>query len=629
MEARNGQHGMGQQDFSMSPLQPENPTTHKDARSAYGTQEWDASATNHANKDPISDASRLIDSDTSYHHTPSPADKVPSHLIRPVARLTPFLCLVPTTIISLLLLAGNKRQWTVPDNVVHFIDNNLSVVQAVTQVIANILGFFTMFVICKLLHYFSRLQLLGKFVSIDGIRLYTGLLNRSMNTDIPFGYLILLGLFISAGMAPSAIWAGAIAPISVTRTQNDAISIPSYENIDMLSYDWSSRDGLNASQTNRGYFTYNVGEHYMGRLMEAAAESTTVDNSSRLHTKLDNTGFVYIGRSFGVGASAGLVDDSLRQNTLAQKYSYQEMGYRATVACIRNLTNSYHLRCDGDGSTDICWAVGSLPNSVPGTTEGAAYAWGGDNTVAMGVVTNPDVPRKIVAMTTGINYVALNNTQCEWTFEPTAFTVSVSLDSKNITVTSDSAAAVTDIEPSGMLSFLANWQYTLISSDQTSRYTSLLGSSIYTNIVNYELSQGVQNVDATSNETSILRGLEQSLEGMMDDMLACYASAQLVVAKVQTSEACQVTVRAIGLGQEAWIITVVVLNLLVLALTVFEGFRTHLWGKLEKFDYLDPAHLFIGAANAQGWSNHALAPDNIKLWSVKQDGWAFLMGSKG
>jgi hypothetical protein len=70
----------------------------------------------------------------------------------------------------------------------------------------------------------------------------------------------------------------------------------------------------------------------------------------------------------------------------------------------------------------------------------------------------------------------------------------------------------------------------LISTDQTSLYSSLVGNSINASVGNYITAAANRNGDPLTEGEATLAGLSNSVEAMIDDILTCYASAQLMVA---------------------------------------------------------------------------------------------------
>jgi hypothetical protein len=78
-----------------------------------------------------------------------------------------------------------------------------------------------------------------------------------------------------------------------------------------------------------------------------------------------------------------------------------------------------------------------------------------DSVVAIGVATDLEEIGRIIGIAAGASYDTLNDTQCTIDFQPALFNVTVDTINHNITITPiEGVANATDIEPSGMLTFL-------------------------------------------------------------------------------------------------------------------------------------------------------------------------------
>ncbi|ETS86574.1 hypothetical protein PFICI_00402 [Pestalotiopsis fici W106-1] len=523
-----------------------------------------------------------------------------------IAKWLPFLALVPTTILSIVLFAGNAHNWVAPDSTYSFISTNRTVSQVAVQVIAYTLGMLNTSVVCRLLQYITRKRLSTRSISLDSLRFWTGIQSQKLLTNIPVYMSTSLAFFCLLSVGPSAVWTGALTPIEIISNRSAVLSVPNYSNTSMLVYNWGERFGSYSRQSDQGLFTYNVGEQYMPHLMNSLATATTVDGSARVHSKLDNTGFSYIGRSHGVGAPIGLVDDALSITPHATGYTYIESGYKAHVDCIYNSSADFSLQCQDSSYYVVCAAKGYLPNSLPGQQESLDYmGYSSSPIAAIGVTSNPAQPRRMLATATGTDYEQLNNIQCEWEFTPSQFSVSTSFAAKNISVTlvpqdlTSTPEAVDDFEPKGNLTFLANWQFNLMSSDLSSLYSSFLGKSINANIENYRFAHASNSTQPElSDEEATLGGLEAALEAVMDDLLLGYAGAQLMVPNVSSDVDAHLLTRAVKFGQTSWIVAIFAFNIVLLVWTIVEATRTWGWKGLTIFDFTDPAALVLGTAKA-------------------------------
>jgi hypothetical protein len=334
------------------------------------------------------------------HSTPEESPE----LVGLLGKFRVFMPLIPTTIISSLLLAGNAYSWTVPVTDYETIVDNRGSVQLLVQVIASGLGLLHITVVGLLVNYSSRLKLAKAPTSLDTLQLWSNVLSRQLNWSLPLHFLILLLGFLGFCTVPAALWAAAITPVSVSAFESGTISIASYSNLSFLQARYTDRTGLPSVSTKKGMFTYNPEEAYLGSLLYSASSATTIDGSIRQHAKFDYSRFTYHGRSFGVGASVGLMDDEFTQNSLATQYEFQETGYYPIVNCIYNESAAYILNDVGweapDG-THVYFASGYLPNSGE-RQEWARYpGFNMDAIVAIGVSSTTDAVGHILGIAAG------------------------------------------------------------------------------------------------------------------------------------------------------------------------------------------------------------------------------------
>jgi hypothetical protein len=350
---------------------------------------------------------------------------------------------------------------------------------------------------------------------------------------------------------------------------------------------------------------------FLGQHLQAASTATTINGGTSLREKLDFTGFNYVNRSHGVGASVGLMDDKILTNPLALSYWYLEPGYKSDVQCIYNRSTAYSLEKLDSASTgglSVWEAQGRLPNSDWSGFEIASYVgWGNATIVAIGVYSRTDSTRRILGIAAGDGYEFLNATQCETFYEPTIFNVSVEIAGKNITISSlTSNGSIQDIEPSGMLTFLTNWQFSIIASDQTSLYSSLIGNSFNTSIVNYQAAQDSLHGRPLSIENATLPGLQNSINAMIDSMLTGYASAQIMVARETRIVKATVGVQAMRFGDFKYILAVAVISFATLVLIAVDAWRTKVWTRRPELDFMNTNDLIMGMAagyEKEGWGD--------------------------
>jgi hypothetical protein len=309
------------------------------------------------------------------------------------------------------------------------------------------------------------------------------------------------------------LWAGAITPVLTTVPYPSTILIPQYTpDVDALY--WNRTDSnfiqLGADSTNStalGDFSFFPVYPFGGRILNTAASSST-----KAHDKYDNSRFSYLGRSFGVGASVGLAGDILNIPNV-ESYTYFETGYRTNVSCITNSTSAFYIAPLNETRyfylpIDYV-AVVILPNSNVSKIMTPFYT--GSNTVnltlpeyttaypiigfetespllAVGAVSGNGRNMLGLASSGAIldqypKYQFLNQTQCEVTFTPRTFQVTVNTTGLLIQVSDVGEADELLVDPTtakfgagmGVLAQRSLIQILLLSFINTSLYTSVVG----------------------------------------------------------------------------------------------------------------------------------------------------------
>jgi hypothetical protein len=510
--------------------------------------------------------------------------------VKPLAKYGIFSRLLFTTTISSLLLARSIRNWAVtgPGGLYHLVQSKRASTQLVVQVLANFLGLIHVTILGILINHTTRLRLASTATSLDTICFWHDLCSRNIEWNLPIPLLIPLLGFIVVTLFPSALWAGAITLVSVSVPKEGIISVPSFANANLL-HEYGDRRGASVPslRSTRGFFTYNVGEGLLGSLLSSASLATTVDGSIRQYPKLDNTAFTYLGRSYGIGASIGLLDDEILGNPLATQYRFQEGGYNAQVACIYNSSSNYLIE---QVSTSDYAVTGKLPNS--NRLEYYDYFGYGPGPLVSIATSSTQTLGRILAIAAGSDYAFLNTTQCSINFQPTLFNVTVGIIGRNITVIPVSTA-VEDIDPSGNLSYTTMRQFDYISSEQTGLYTSLVGISFNDSIGDYNMSRAFLGLAPVTEAEATLRGLENSVTAMTDDMLGAYAAAQIMVAKSTSGTVGSIQILTLRFGQNVFIHAIAVVNGLIVCVVVVVGCWTRGWKGLVAFDYMNSGALIM------------------------------------
>lgn len=510
-----------------------------------------------------------------------------------------------TTIFSSLLLAASERDWTLNSDSYNWVVNNRATVQLLLQLLSNALALIYVTIISGLINRASRIYWKDRTVRPYIVQFWHSLCTRSVNWHIPFHLLIPLLLYILVTAIPSAIWAGALTPIATTITIGATLDLPSYQNTTSIK-EWPSEINSQGPslRNSKGRFSYSVGMQFQGSLLLSASSATPTNDSTRQHEKLDNSRFTYFGRSFGVGSSVGLLDDALLANELLQGYSYEETGYDTAVTCIHNASSQFKLKNAGNNWFE---AYGNLPNSGDVGPEDSSYiGHGSDAIVAIGVGRNPEDPRRMLAIAAGKSYGHLNATQCSMSFQPALFQVNVGVVGRNITV--DRIKMIDGFQDGGNLTQVVMRQFELISNDQTSLYTSVVGNSLNDSIS--DVISAYNGTESLSLEEATLPGAENGLQAMVDDMLVAYASAQIMIQQDTMSTNCTTTLKTMRIGDVKYIYAIFAVNIAVFLFVVLECIRTQFWKGVHSLDYLDPVSLMATKLTADSETE----PSESLLW---------------
>jgi len=520
-------------------------------------------------------------------------------------RYNTFYGLSLTTALSTTLLLAQLNEWRVTGQLFALANKFPGSAALVVQLLAASFGLLHLAVICKLFNYALRLRLAHVSVSLDVLRTWVFMTLMRVDWDLPlrFFFPVLFTAFLS--LVPAGLWAGAMTASISTTVQGGSLLVPSYDDVSMIrEYPMMIGSAGPSLRTQKGFFTYSVGQQQSGQILAAAAEASS-GIEPHIHRKPDNTQFSYLGRSYGVGSAAGLMDQNITSNSYAAGYIYEEKGYIANVTCSYNQSSDFSL--SGPVNEWIYAASGNLPDSEEGPEYSNYIGHDGKAIVAIGVAFSERSPRRYLAIAAGEAYAFLNNTQCEFDFTPTLFNVTVDIGSLNVTV--QPIRPVPDFNPERNITRTVLRQFELMSNDLTNLYVSLLGEAFNSSIAAYSMSRAYQNLTSIPQEEAVMHAVSESMVSMADTMLIAYASAQLMVGKMSMEQPAEVHIYALQFGQPVYIYAIFTFNLLVICAVAFEAMRTSAWSGLGRFNYLDPRDLIIAAS--RGGADIASAADDI------------------
>ena len=514
------------------------------------------------------------------------------------AKLVTLPGLVLTSIIAILLLVSDRTRWTETGPLYRVVAGNRASIQIIVQILANCFGAIHVHTICVLINFSTRLRLARKAFKMDRLKFWNALCTKSLDLALPLRLLLPLIMFLLLVLVPGAVWAGALTPVATSATISLSLKQPQYSSAS--SGLWSNLRWTEPmlSKWAGSVFTYSPNYDLQGLMLNDAASSSNIGNKTRVHRKLDNTGYSFFGRSYGIGASVGLVDQA-KNATVILGYQFNETGYLSDVKCVVNATSNWALTGPVYTSTNtypnLYLASGNLTNGNPERYSACGL---GSSDGIFALVGSQVEGENSFAIAAGKSFAAFDKVQCRVTFTPTLFSVKVNATDGLITVSPVSGsinnqAAVHDIEPTGAITTFAMRIPTSISQQHAcDLYTSLVGTTFVQNIRNV---QPEFQANATST-SSVLRGVEDSIASMLDNSLLAFASAQLMIANDTISTPVTVSVRAVRIGEPIYIYIIAGLHFTIVLLFSFEIVRTKMWQGLSNFDYTDVKSVIVGTS---------------------------------
>lgn len=529
------------------------------------------------------------------------------------ARLHFIIALLPTTALSIAILSIQSAKYT--GSILSLVQSNRGSVQIIIQIVSAGAGLLQILALRTTCNSFFRLRIRKTPMCLEKLSLWTAVATAQVDFNLSFRNLVICLLVAVSSVVPGALWTGALTPIVVsTGLLHGTIDVPrftaasarfwnsEFEIRQPGMYLWNLVNFCQQVQDQRGFIPSCPVPALQPLLLLSAISATTIDGSPRLHAKLDNSQWTYIGRSYGVGASVALVAPDLSANSAAigtELYQYLEDGYLSDVTCIKNSTSAFaiHLEETGIGSDGLSLynVNGSLPNEPAGVYEYFPMInFRDDYSEVLAWAARSINGWNSIAIASGLqNYTDFNQTQCEVTFTPTTFNVSVDTAAKAITVTISKPSA-DDIEPTGDLTAHVINSLNLLSRMSDTLYQPVLGNALSLNTASMAHRLSLQN--SSGNENAITLGVADSFTAMIDDLLVAYGASQLINANDSTPQAAIGYVKAVQIGTRVYVISIFVLNTFIIFGVLFEALRTRCWTDLMKFNPLDIKSVIISAS---------------------------------
>ena len=259
-------------------------------------------------------------------------------------------------------------------------------------------------------------------------------------------------------------------------------------------------------------------------------------------------------------------------------------------------------------------AQGTLPNS---TTEYTFHIVLSNQTRTQGLLTwaaTSDSGRGLISLAAIEFYEMYDQIQCEVTWTPTIFDVTVNYTNKNISVKSREPLAQTnEFDVEGYLRTNVMDSLGLIAQTSASASYASLGQILYSNWITYNesiefLKQGA-NLDSNATfaenvsyvgDHSPVQALQDSLNAMLDDIVIGFGAAYLAWDRGNESFSSAIDIdalySAVRFGDDRYIYATLVINIVLFIIAIEEAIRTRNWKDISQFDYQDFKSVVIAAS---------------------------------
>ncbi|MCJ1272081.1 hypothetical protein MMC22_011988 [Lobaria immixta] len=540
--------------------------------------------------------------------------------------------LLVTTVLSALLLYVNVAGITSHGQIYILVINYRADIQTFVQVMSHLLGLAHILVLTTCLSNRTRLQFESDSVSLDRLQWWSTMSGLRIDWSLPFQYLCPSILFAVVSFVPAALWAGAITPVFTTTMVQSTTNTSFYQpdpSGTFWNYSWAPFRA-NVTYKDTGSFSYSPGVDSSGQILSNAAAAISTNDTINKHSKNDLTQYFYQGRSYGVGASPGLVDPPGKNSSLVS-YNYSEIGYKAAVACIKNTSSlwGWYIGQNNTGfdTPSVLFANGTFPD---GKNDNFAQLGFDLSTTIVSLSGHINTKEGFLAIAGGSDYRKLNHAQCTVDFIPTNFTIGVDVVQRAINVTAINVTVdvagtgIIDMDPTtlngtfleygcngtdcnyhnftgctglGLIASQVMKGITSLSRINTSLWTSVVGDALYKNIDNANAAKSRGLIDSTLSEADLnLHAITTSVESIIDDILLGLSSSQIAIASSIKPTPAVAQVDSVRLGQASSIYAITIVNLFLIALSVYELIRTHGWRHLLVFDYRDVKSVIIATS---------------------------------
>lgn len=225
---------------------------------------------------------------------------------------------------------------------------------------------------------------------------------------------------------------------------------------------------------------------------------------------------------------------------------------------------------------------------------------------------NPYTNTSFLTIAAGpLKYALFNQTQCEFSFFPRQFLVSVNTTARTILrtplniTTANLDSPPPSLDPVGHLPANVIRTINLLSRMKSSLCISELGETLLSALKSYTAAAAATNTTTTTTSSlsdAVLPMTSQFFTSMADHILGAYATSQIFIANdTQPLQIVTSSCRAVRLGSNFYIFIVLGLNLAVVALLMAGLVLTMCWRNLPSWDSRSIRDLVVASMGMRDW----------------------------
>ena len=145
-------------------------------------------------------------------------------------KMMPLLALIPTTVLSSVLLYGIGRPPFKDNEFYNFVNDQRATTQAVLNFLTTIFGVWNLFVLKSVINFSIRNRLKASEHSPSSIQLrwWKALAAYKFDWSLPWKYSFSMFLVWALALLPSSLWTGALTPNLVTLNTTFPVTLPQY-----------------------------------------------------------------------------------------------------------------------------------------------------------------------------------------------------------------------------------------------------------------------------------------------------------------------------------------------------------------------------------------------------------------